>query len=188
MSNEVVHRLSDNWHSVLNVDEYSQKPINFLEIGTFYGENVFSVAKSYALHNDSRIYCVDHWEDYSDYPDYKSRESTIYSEFLYNVQTSEDRHKISIHRGYSHSKIHTFQDKFFDIIYIDNSHQPEYVMEDAVLAFRKLKDGGIMIFDDYGWGGPDLTQRGIDAFMSGFHKRITFLENKNSQVFIRKIR
>jgi hypothetical protein len=28
-----------------------------------------------------------------------------------------------------------------------------------------------MIFDDYGWGGPDLTQRGIDAFLSGYHKK-----------------
>lgn len=32
-----------------------------------------------------------------------------------------------------------------------------------------------MIFDDYGWGGPDLTQRGTDGFLSGYHKRIKVL-------------
>ena len=31
-----------------------------------------------------------------------------------------------------------------------------------------------MIFDDYGWGGPDLTQKGIDGFLSGYHKRILY--------------
>jgi hypothetical protein len=45
-----------------------------------------------------------------------------------------------------------------------------------------------MIFDDYGWGGPDLTQRGIDGFLSGYHKRINYLGDiADSQVFIKKI-
>lgn len=43
-----------------------------------------------------------------------------------------------------------------------------------------------MIFDDYGWGGPDLTQRGIDGFLSGYHKRITRLGERESQVFVLK--
>ena len=45
-----------------------------------------------------------------------------------------------------------------------------------------------MIFDDYGWGGPDLTQRGIDGFLSGYHKRINILGHRNTQVFIQKNR
>ena len=44
-----------------------------------------------------------------------------------------------------------------------------------------------MIFDDYGWGGPDLTQRGIDAFLSGYHKKIINLGEKETQVFVKKI-
>ena len=63
-----------------------------------------------------------------------------------------------------------------------------------------------MIFDDYGWVGPDLdrviqlkmgtfcpflmftglTQKGIDGFLSGYHKRINYLGEKESQVFIKK--
>jgi hypothetical protein len=45
-----------------------------------------------------------------------------------------------------------------------------------------------MIFDDYGWGSPDLTQRGIDVFLSGYHKRINILGEKQSQVFIQKLK
>ena len=43
-----------------------------------------------------------------------------------------------------------------------------------------------MIFDDYGWWGPELTQKGIDVFLSGYHKRINYLGEKHSQVFIKK--
>ena len=59
-------------------------------------------------------------------------------------------------------------------------------MEDAVLSFRKLKKVGMMIFDDYGWGGPDLTQRGIDAFLNGYKNKVKVLGIRNSQVFVFK--
>ena len=37
----------------------------------------------------------------------------------------------------------------FDLIYIDASHYAPDVLSDAVLAFKLLKPGGILIFDDY---------------------------------------
>jgi len=182
------YRLANNWFSTINVDNYKQRPINYLEIGTFYGANILSVAKSYGLHTDSKLYCIDPWEDYNDYPEYKNQQTSIYNTFLNNVKNAGEEHKIVINRGYSNSEIPKFQDLFFDIIYVDGNHEPEYVLEDAVLSFRKLKIGGIMIIDDYGWGGPDLTKRGIDAFLSGYHKRVTRLGMVETQVFLRKER
>ena len=185
--NGVQYRLSDNWFSFIDVKEYN-KPINYLEIGAFYGANLLSVANTYGQHQDSKLYCIDPWEDYNDYPEYKEKQTSIYNTFINNVEASSVKDKIIINRGYSNNEILKFDNEFFDIIYIDGNHEPEYVLEDAVLSFRKLKVGGIMIFDDYGWGGPDLTQRGIDAFLSGYHKRISILGLKESQVFIKKIK
>jgi predicted O-methyltransferase YrrM len=184
----VQYRLANNWFSKVNVYDYKDKPINYLEIGTFYGANILSVAKTYGLHNDSKLYCIDPWEDYEEYPEYKNQQESIYNTFMNNVEKSGDKSKIIINRGYSNNEIPKLQDDFFDIIYIDGNHEPEYVLEDAVLSFRKLKKNGIMIFDDYGWGGPDLTQKGIDGFLSGYHKRINILGKVQSQVFIRKER
>lgn len=181
------YRLANNWFSTVDVNNYKDRQINYLEIGTFYGANILSVAQTYGLHNDSKLYCIDPWEDYDDYPEYKNQQSTIYNSFINNVEKSGLKDKIIINRGYSHSKIPNFPDEFFDIIYIDGNHEPEYVLEDAVLSFRKLKKNGIMIFDDYGWGGPDLTQKGIDGFLSGYHKKINYLGNQHTQVFIKKI-
>ena len=180
--------LADNWFKYVNVDYFKNIPINYLEIGTFYGANIISVANTYGLHKDSKLYCIDPWEDYDDYPEYKTEQPTIYSKFIGNVERSGAKDKIVINRGYSNNEIPKFPDNFFDIIYIDGNHEPEYVLEDAVLSFRKLKQNGLLVFDDYGWGGPDLTQKGLDAFLSGYHKRIKYLGEKSSQVFIKKIK
>lgn len=181
------YRLADNWFDHLNVEYFKYKPIVYLEIGTFYGANVISVAKTYGAHPESRLYCVDPWEDYSDYTEYEGQQNGIYSTFMRNMETSGIRDKVTICRGYSHTEVVKFPDNMFDMIYIDGNHEPEYVLEDAVVCFRKLKQGGIMIFDDYGWGGPDMTQRGIDAFLSGYHKRVRKLGEKESQVFVEKL-
>ena len=183
----IQYRLSDNWYGYVNIDDYKNKAINYLEIGVLYGANIISVAKTYGLHNDSKIYCIDPWEDYHDYSEYKNSLSSVYDSFIYNIESSGVKNKMIISRGYSNVEIQKFQDNFFDIIYIDGNHEPEYVLEDAVLSFRKLKYNGIMIFDDYGWGGPDVTQRGIDAFLAGYRNRILVKGMQWSQVFIKKI-
>ena len=182
----VTYRTADNWFAHLPM---SPNPIRYLEIGTFYGANLFSVGKSYASHPDSRMYCIDPWIDYDDYPEYKGRQESVYETFSRNLESSCQKDKITVVRGFSHIEIPKFEDDFFDIVYIDGNHEPEYVLEDAVLSFRKLKVGGHLIFDDYGWGGPDLTQRGIDAFRSAYHKRISPLQSiVNTQVIITKTR
>ena len=185
----VTYRTAHNWYYNLNLNDYYKTPINYLEIGTFYGANLLSVADTYGKHNESKLYCIDPWEDYEDYPEYKNAQSSIYNSFIQNVENSGVKDKIIIKRGCSNVEIPKLEDDFFDIIYIDGNHEPEYVLEDAVLSFRKLKKNGIMIFDDYEWGGQDLTKRGIDAFLNGYHKRIERLGGvRETQLFIRKIK
>jgi predicted O-methyltransferase YrrM len=179
------YRLANVWFSYI---PQKNQPIRYLEIGAYYGANILSVAASYAKHPDSVLVAVDPWTDYSEYPEYKGQQETIYDTFQSNVKTSEHSNKIVVKRGYSHEVIPTLEDSSFDIIYIDGNHEPEYVLEDAVIAFRKLKVGGYMIFDDYGWVSPDLTQRGIDSFLKGYYKRIQTLGMRESQVFIQKTR
>jgi hypothetical protein len=180
--------LADHWFYNVDVNNYKDRQINYLEIGAFYGANVLSVAATYGKHPESKLYCIDPWEDYDEYDEYKNQQSTIYNTFISNIENSGEKEKIIVRRGYSNIEVPKFEDNFFDIIYIDGNHEPEYVLEDAVLSFRKLKINGVMIFDDYGWGGPDETQRGIDGFLSGYHKRIKHLGQIDSQLFIQKLR
>ena len=179
------YRLANLWSIYVPVD--TSKPLKYLEIGAFYGANLISVANIFGKHQNSELHAVDPWIDYEEYPEYKNQQASIYDTFKKNIEISGHSDKISVHRGFSRDEIPKFEDEYFDMIYIDGNHEPEYVLEDAVLAFRKLKKGGILIFDDYGWGGPDLTQRGIDAFLSGYHKRIKTLGLLESQVYVQKL-
>ncbi len=182
-----LYRTATNWFPIIPKEDFERKKINYLEIGTFYGANIITAALTYGSHPESKLYCIDPWEDYNDYPEYQTKQENIYNTFLRNIENSGQKDKIIIKRGFSNQEIVKFEDNFFDIIYIDGNHEPHYVLEDAVLSFRKLKVGGIMIFDDYGWGGPDLTTKGIDSFLSGYHKKIDLLNiNHNTQTFIKK--
>jgi predicted O-methyltransferase YrrM len=178
------YRLCTNWRPVIPEED---KPINYLEIGTFYGANLISVAKTYAKHKDSRLYCIDPWEDYDTYTEYKGQQQNIYSTFLENIKNNDLTEKTSVLRGFSHSEIVKLEDNFFDIIYIDGNHIPRYVLEDAVLSFRKLKPGGYMIFDDYMGGGVDYCCRAIHAFIDLYMKDITVYPHCiEDQIFLRK--
>lgn len=128
------------------------------------------------------------WEDYDDYPEYKGTQASTYASFLRNLEVSGLGKRVGVHRGYSHAIIPAFANSYFDLIYIDGNHEPEAVLEDASLSFRKLRTGGVLVFDDYGWGGKEHTQKGIDAFLSGYQKRVTILGQSGTQLFARKDR
>jgi hypothetical protein len=179
------YRIAHNWFSHIDLNNYKDKPINYLEVGVFYGANLLSVAKSYGLHKDSKLYCIDPWEDYQEYFEYKNYQKTIYETFINNVENSGSKEKIIINRGYSTTEIPKFDDNFFDIIYVDANHEEKYVLQDAILSFEKLKVGGMMIFDDYNdcWMG---TKNAINSFISSYNNSITYLGLKDTQIFIRK--
>lgn len=178
-------RTAENWFRTIPTVLYTNRPIRYLEVGAYHGANIISVAQTYGAHPDSVLECIDPWEDYGDYAEYRHEHAANYETFLANVAACGVAHKIKHHRGFSHQVIPTFPDAHFDMIYIDGNHAPEYVLEDAVLSFRKLKTDGVLIFDDYGWGGPE---RGIDAFLSAYHARIQVIGDGpvNTQLFVGK--
>ena len=90
------YRLADNWFEYVNINEYICKQINYLEIGTFYGANLLSVANTYGRHNDSKLYCIDPWEDYDDYNEYKNIQPSIYNSFIDNLNNSGVKEKIIV--------------------------------------------------------------------------------------------
>jgi len=161
---------AENWLSIIPLDHFSTRPIKYLEIGR--GENVLSTIDTYASHPDSIAVCIDLWQE----------EENTYKTFLNNIEES-GKENITVHRGYSYKIVPTLENESFDIIYIDGSHEPECVLEDAVLSFRKLKTGGVMIFNGY---YLDITRKCVDGFLSVYDTKINKLGFKNSQIFIQK--
>jgi hypothetical protein len=57
------YRTANNWFDVIPISDYENIPINYLEIGAFYGANLLSVADTYCKHIDSKLY--DMYKNYS---------------------------------------------------------------------------------------------------------------------------
>lgn len=55
----------------------------------------------------------------------------------------------------------------FDFIYIDGDHDPATTLADACMAWGMLRQGGVMLFDDYEYP-HEPTKVGIQGFMQGF--------------------
>ena len=162
------------------------KPIQYLEIGVHTGSNIVDIAKSYCKHPDSRIYCVDPWIDYEEYPEYKGQQDVLLSIFNSAIQPYKD--KCVIHRGFSDNIVPTFQDDFFDMIFVDGNHETDYVYRDGCMSFQKCKSGGYIIFDDYSLSWPQ-TIKGIDKFLVDYSDKIRIIAKTNAvaQVIIQKV-
>ena len=182
----IKYRLVNNWYNYIPIKDMSP-PLRYLEVGVLCGANAISFDLTYGKHPDTKIYCIDPWDLLNIEYNECYNQSSNYQDYLHNIAQTGHPEKFKTIKGFSNIEIPKLEDNSFDIIYIDGNHNPENVLEDAILSFRKLKVGGYMIFDDYGWDGPDLTQKGIDAFINTFSKKIKILGFQQTQCFIIKI-
>jgi len=178
-----VFNMSYKWTSIIPP---SNKPLKIMEIGAYHGANACSLVKTLATHPDSQVHCVDPWLDYDYYPEYKGAQGLNYSFFLNNISklAPEDVSKIYIHRISSSDLDRYFDDKTFDIIYIDGNHTTFFVLQDAILSLKKLVSGGYLIFDDL---QDKAVVEGLNMFLAGA-KGLVELEVKinSCQAFVQK--
>ena len=56
---------------------------------------------------------------------------------------------VKVVEGSSHETLKKFGDRSFDMVYVDGAHDYDSVRKDADLAVPMVKDGGILVFNDY---------------------------------------
>lgn len=181
-----------NWQWIL---ERIDRPGRMLEIGSHEGRSTVWFLENF-LASDGEIVCVDPMlnSPISAYDDSSVADHTdlIVDVFRHNTELVRAPDQIvTLYREPSMlamSRMILDQEQF-DVIYVDGCHNAEDVLADAVMAFRLLKTGGIMVFDDYLWNNvPDILDRpklSIDAFVNLFQRRIS-IGAINYQMIIRK--
>jgi len=135
--------------------------IKILEVGSFEGRSTIFLLNHFP---ESTIQVVDTWSGSDEHQNFE-KINELEDRFDSNVSFWSDR--VKKYKGksieyYSNSPI-----EFFDLVYIDGSHFADDVMIDAVEGFRRLKSGGVMVFDDYLWRWySDLTDNPAVAINS----------------------
>ena len=166
----------DAWEHFL--PNYGDIPRVCLEIGALYGGSSVYILEKFCSKEGSHHYIMDiNTNQYieNNIEPYKDKVTYILGE-------SADSFKTFEHNG--------IKKEFLDFIYIDGNHMSKYVLEDAVNAFYCLKDGGYIMFDDYGGGLEQelhmQVKTGADAFYHAYHKYLEIISN-GYQVLMKKI-
>ena len=167
------------------------KEINCLEIGSYKGDATEKILVHLSTNQKSKVYAVDTWAGSPEYPNMDF--SLIEKEFDERMKkTGKNNQLIKMKMHSSKALMKLIQDKImFDFIFIDASHEAKDVMSDTVLSWEILKEGGIIIFDDYQWdklkeeySRPKLA---IDSFISIYKPELKVLFSKY-QLGIEKIK
>jgi predicted O-methyltransferase YrrM len=161
------------WRRVLR--RFVDRPIQALEIGSHEGRSAIWLLQTILTHPAARLTCVDPWFD-----------AEVEARFDANLLESGGAGRLIKRKATSVDALPHLRTAF-SLIYIDGSHEACDVLQDAVLSWRLLQPGGVLIFDDYRWHGRcRLPPRvAIDAFLLIWSDQMRVLEQRD-QVIIEK--
>ena len=172
----------------------------FLEIGSFEGRSAVWIVENMMQDGDI-LGCIDTWEGGEEHANgemngaeerFDHNLAAVVMKYSDGMGSRRwvDKYKGTSVQHLAHWLVEKPEDHpSFDFIYIDGSHIARDVLTDACMAWPLLKQGGIMVFDDYMWGEPrDILHRpkpAIDAFVNLFAEEVDMV-HMGYQLIVRK--
>jgi predicted O-methyltransferase YrrM len=157
--------------------------VHYLEIGSYEGRSAVWMLENILTDPTATLTAIDVFD------------GPYTEKYVANINRTGAAKKVTTITDFSQHALRELQPDSYDIIYIDGSHAKQDVLEDAVLSWRLLKEGGLMIFDDYRWAGcfvegtsdrpSDFPKTAIDAFVACFGDQLEVIHN-SYQILVRK--
>lgn len=157
----------------------------FLEIGAFEGRATCWLLEN-GLVDKGSIVCVDPFSGSLEHGGIDML--AVEARFWSNIREVEKpTQTVSLMRTTSYKALaEMIWSKYeFDFIYVDGVHSAEGALTDACMAWGLLKQGGVMLFDDYLYP-HEPTKVGIDAFLLSFEGHYDIILN-NYQLAVKKL-
>ena len=184
------------WASLLAQYLDSDGPVTLIEAGCFEGRSAVWFA-DYLTHSDSRMYCIDSWKGGEEIErtnlgfDMKK----VSENYFANIEEHEHCNKIITHVANTEFGLSSLMPTLFravDFIYLDASHTQRDTLVDLTLALCLIKEGGLIIVDDYNnrmaTDNPMLRPKtAVDFIIKSFDNEVEFFTTPAGQaVIIRK--
>ena len=178
-------------------------PKRILEIGSYEGRSACYMIEKFGPSQPLELHCVDTWEGGVEHD--RASMSSVEARFDKNVQTAlrkagNPQVVVKKHKKPSYmalAELITVERKAtFDMLYVDGSHQAPHVLTDAVMGFHLVRNGGLMIFDDYLWSMEEMGKQdmfnmpkmAIEAFVNIFTRKAVLVRGAPVyQLFVTKI-
>ena len=155
-SNRYVKGLSKFCEYVSSELERTQ-PLKMCEIGSYMGESTFLFASQLIF---DEIHCIEPFEGIEEFNDISKQDwSDVEKEFKMNTRHFEN---ITLHKSYCEDAVNKFEDKYFDLIYIDANHSYEDVKANIELFLPKCKS--IISGHDYQQEWPGVVKAVNEIF------------------------
>jgi len=137
----------------------------------------------------SKLYLIDPWEYWPKRKaEYKriQMKSKLKEQQYENVKALFSPFKnVELIRKTSVDAAACFPDRYFDYVYIDAEHSYEAVTDDLKKYFPKIKIGGLIIGDDFGWTGIAPAVR---EFVEKNSSRCKLIGEKYGQYVLKRIK
>lgn len=173
-------------------------PKKILEIGCFEGRSTCYFIEKISSFENPEIYCVDTWEGGEEHVDFEM--PSVEKRFFKNINIANDKTgdkcRIFVSKGRSinilSAMISNGLQSYYDIIYVDGSHQAPDVLADLVLSYQLCKVNGLIICDDYLWAetGNEVHQPklAIDAFVNIYREKVGLLKVLLNQAYLVRLK
>jgi len=187
-TNDVPHGTRQSFDYALSL---LPKESTILEIGVYLGTSIIEILK---IVPDSTAVVIDQWKEYHEHDNLIGIDTTLIDEttealFYKNIIEFKDR--IKVLKGNSSDKLLELLMKqvSFNFIYVDASHKCLDVYLDAMLAWKLLKIGGFMAFDDYRFNKGDILNSPYEAIEHFKRENINnfVLIKEDYRVYLKKI-
>jgi predicted O-methyltransferase YrrM len=124
-------------------------PVRILEIGSWEGRSTLFLLTYFT---QGHLTAVDTWAGSDEY-EYNATSDLRELEARFDHNVSSGAPRLTKRKGSSLYVLPQLLDEqqTFDVIYVDGSHFADDALTDAINAWRLLKQGGVMIFDDVMW-------------------------------------
>tara|TARA_Y100000996_G_C22415937_1_gene599329 strand:- start:327 stop:902 length:576 start_codon:yes stop_codon:yes gene_type:complete len=156
-----------------------EKTFAYLEIGSFEGLSALNVLYNY---KNAKVFLIDLWSEAN-----KNSEGLKVNFSEVEERFDKNLSEFSFLKIKSDSVIAMRQlakeNKKFDIIYIDGSHNGEDILSDAIEGFKLLNLNGIIIFDDIVSTNQGISKQSFE----GFNSFIKFYNNEIKLLYLSKI-
>jgi predicted O-methyltransferase YrrM len=144
---------------------------SFLEIGSYEGMSACWLLAN-GLEEGGYLTCIDpFFNDMRSVFDKNIREATRLNQVVSTMQMTSYQGLAKL----------IGMEVAYDFIYIDGNHTAYDTLSDACMSWGLLKQGGVMLFDDYEWNKypePQLNPKiGIDAFLNSFDGYELIIDN-----------
>jgi predicted O-methyltransferase YrrM len=174
------------------LEPFKGKPnVRYLEVGMYEGRSVAWMFENILTHPTSTMTGIDIFYSFDG-----AYSSELEAKFRKNLDIAGGTAKTEVMVGFSDKMLRKLDSsKLYDIIYIDGGHDAPTVLDDAILSGALLKEGGIMIFDDYrhgmrrGMATPPLSRPklAIDTFIKFFGNKYEIVQLDRQAILRKKV-